>query len=103
MTNSWTDGWAASEIAAAQDFERALRGHRAFPTSSRLRSFPRGLPEMTEDYGESRIGDEDRVQVQNVATRPSTRLFPFNTICMIRTPTTIATSATSRRTSSASR
>jgi glutamyl endopeptidase len=37
----------------------------------------------SEDWGEIPIGTDDRVQVQAVATHPSTKLFPYNTICMI--------------------
>jgi V8-like Glu-specific endopeptidase len=45
------------------------------------------FPEFFEDYVETPIGSDDRVQVQSASAHPSSRLFPFNTICMIRTPT----------------
>jgi V8-like Glu-specific endopeptidase len=86
MANRWMDQFSATDIAAAHDFERALRGDRSFPA---LQPFGGALrrpsPEATEDYGETPIRGDDRVQVRNVARRPSTRLFPFNTICLVRT------------------
>ena len=85
MANRWTHSWGRNDIAAAHDLERALHGTRAFgPLDAAVQG---GLPEATEDYGETPIGSDDRVQVQSAAAHPSTRLFPFNTICMIRTPT----------------
>jgi V8-like Glu-specific endopeptidase len=90
MANQWNDTWVRNEMAAAHEFERALRGERAFSLPGRPRAFRRRLPEATANDGEALVGAEDRVQVRSVATHPSTRVFPFNTICMIRTATTIA-------------
>ncbi len=58
MAHRWMDAWTAEDFS-----------------------------ELFEDYVETPIGSDDRVQVQSASAHPSTRLFPFNTICMIRTPT----------------
>jgi V8-like Glu-specific endopeptidase len=87
MANRWMDQFSSRDLAAAHDFERALRGDRSFPALQPFGgAFQRSATEATEDYGETPIANDDRVQVRNVATRPSTRLFPFNTICLIRRP-----------------
>jgi V8-like Glu-specific endopeptidase len=70
MANRWDHGWGPTDRATVHAFEQSLLGGVAM-----------------EDYGETPIGTDDRVQVQSAPAHPSTRLFPFNSICMIRTPT----------------
>ncbi len=85
MANKWHEAWNPREVAVAREFEQALLGGAAGLLPGVRRS---GRPRARGgDFSETPIGVDDRVQVESRATHPSTRLFPFNTICMIRTPT----------------
>jgi glutamyl endopeptidase len=45
-----------------------------------------GAPVTHEGLAESVIGTDDRFQVRASATFPSTKMFPYNTICLIEDP-----------------
>jgi V8-like Glu-specific endopeptidase len=77
-----------NDSAAVQDFERALLGQGPLPGFQSMgAALQQGMASGPEAYDETPIGSDDRVQVRSTTAHPSTRLFPFNTVCMIRTAT----------------
>lgn len=68
--------WTTEEIAEANLFEQELLGES--PWIGRERAHTR-----ENRWSEVPIGTEDRVQVRARPRNPSTRLFPFNTICLV--------------------
>lgn len=96
MANRWHSAWDQGQTAAERDFERALMGQRSFGRRRYGRFAREDVSEIAaeavaaeaveNDLVEIPYPTDDRVQVRNVPTNPSTRLFPFNTICFIDTP-----------------
>ncbi len=73
---NWDMPWTAEELAEADLFEQELFGLSPWIESEWI--------DAREDrWAEVPIGDEDRVQVRARSRNPSTRLFPFNTICLV--------------------
>lgn len=68
-----------TELAEADAFEAELSGY----SHTALRQSPSDSVEDLDYWAEVPIGPDTRVQVRARPQNPSTRLFPFNTICMI--------------------
>lgn len=87
MASQWHEAWNEDDTEGLE-FETAMTGEQVDETASAGEDAPEADVEArAEDYVETPFAPDDRVQVRSVANRPSTRLFPFNTICRIRTPT----------------
>jgi glutamyl endopeptidase len=72
----WEMPWTMEDVAEADLFEQELFGESPWIAPERYHARENLLTEVP-------IGDENRVQVRARARNPSTRLFPFNTICLV--------------------
>ncbi len=85
-TNAYT--WTRAELREANYFYSRLVGSRprSMPRLGRFGGYDvRARQESAEDWSEVPVMDpaDDRVLVPAATSNPSTKLFPFNTICMI--------------------
>ncbi len=74
--NNWMPQLSAEEYEEANLFEEELFGESTL-------NEPEQIYTRENIWSERKFGDEDRVQVRARARNPSTRLFPFNTICLV--------------------